>query len=71
MVLLRCVEKREADTLMKEISEGTFGTHTNEHAMDRKILKADYYFLMMEADFYHYTKTCHKCQIYADKVHVP
>ena len=25
----------------------------------------------MEADFYQHSRTCHKCQIYADKVHVP
>jgi len=25
----------------------------------------------MHADCYHYAKKCHKCQIYADKVHVP
>ena len=25
----------------------------------------------MEADCYHYTKTCHKCQIYADRINVP
>ena len=65
------MEKHEADTLMREIHEGTFGTHTNGHAMARKILRAGYYWLTMEADCYHYTKTCHKCQIYADKMHVP
>ena len=25
----------------------------------------------MKADCYHYTKTCHKCQIYAEKMNVP
>ena len=25
----------------------------------------------MEADCYHYTKTCHKCQIYTDRINVP
>ena len=25
----------------------------------------------MEADCYRHSQTCHKCQIYADKVHVP
>ena len=71
MVLLRCVEKHEAYALMKEIHEGTFRNHTNGHTMARKILKVGYYWMTMEADCYHYTKTCHKCQIYTDKVHVP
>ena len=39
--------------------------------MARNILRAGYYWLTMEADCYHYTKTCHKFQIYADKMHVP
>ncbi|KAK2423436.1 hypothetical protein QL285_033889 [Trifolium repens] len=71
MVLLRCVDKREADLLITEIHEGSFGTHANGHAMAKKILRAGYYWLTMEADCFHYVKTCHKCQIYADKVHVP
>ena len=39
--------------------------------MTRKILRASYYWLTMEADWYHYTMTCHKCQIYVDKMHMP
>jgi hypothetical protein len=71
MVLLRCVDKHEANQLMKDIHEGSFGTHANGHAMAKKILRAGYYWLTMEADCYHYTRTCYKCQIYSDKVHVP
>ena len=49
MVLLRCMEKQEADTLMREIHEGAFETHTNGHVMARKILRAGCYWLAMEA----------------------
>ncbi|XP_050916132.1 uncharacterized protein LOC127131245, partial [Lathyrus oleraceus] len=40
MILLRCVDEREADLLIKEIHEGSFGTHANGHAMAKKILRA-------------------------------
>ncbi|XP_050916156.1 uncharacterized protein LOC127131270, partial [Lathyrus oleraceus] len=40
MILLRCVDEREADMLIKEIHEGSFGTHANGHAMAKKILRA-------------------------------
>ncbi|XP_050878259.1 uncharacterized protein LOC127082076, partial [Lathyrus oleraceus] len=40
MILLRCVDGREADLLIKEIHEGSFGTHANGHAMAKKILRA-------------------------------
>ena len=39
--------------------------------MDKKILRAGYYWSTMEADCYQHTRTCHKFQIYTDKVHIP
>lgn len=71
MILLRCVDEREANQLMEEIHEGSFGTHANGHAMTKKILRAGYYWLTMESDCIRHVKTCHKCQIYADKIHIP
>ena len=71
MVLLRCVDRHEADMLMHEIHEGSFGTHANGHSMAKKMLRAGYYWLTMESDCYKFAKKCHKCQIYADKIHVP
>ncbi|MCH79882.1 protein NYNRIN-like, partial [Trifolium medium] len=71
LVLLLCVDRREADMLIEEIHEGSFGTHANGHAMAKKILRADYYRLTMETDCLSHVRKCHKCQIYADRVHVP
>ena len=39
--------------------------------MARKMLRAGYYWLTMESDYCKYVKKCHKCQIYADKIHIP
>lgn len=69
-VLLRCVDKPEADRIMEEIYEGSFGTHSSGHTMSKKILSAGYFWLTMETDCHNYAKKCHKCQIYGDKVHV-
>lgn len=71
MVVLMCVDRHEADMIIKEIHEGSFGTQENRHVMAKKIRREGYYCLTMETDYYHYAKTCHKCQIYDDKVHVP
>ena len=46
MILLRCVDTHEADMLIKEIDEGSFGTHANVHAMANKIFGAGYYWLL-------------------------
>jgi ribonuclease HI len=71
MVLLRCVDRHEADMLMQEVHEGSFGTNADGHAMAKKLLRAGYYWMTMESDCFKYARKCHKCQIYADKVHVP
>ncbi|GAU31738.1 hypothetical protein TSUD_146250 [Trifolium subterraneum] len=71
MVLLRCVDKHEADLLMHEVHEGSFGTHPNGHTMAKKMLRVGYYWLTMESNCYKHARKCHKCQIYADKIHLP
>ena len=43
MVLLWCVNANKAEQILTEVHEGFFGTHTNRHAMGRKILRAGYY----------------------------
>lgn len=58
MVLLKCMDKREANMLVKEIHEGSFRTYDNWHAMAKKIFRASYYLF-------------HKFQIYVGKMHVP
>jgi len=70
MVLLRCVDKREADLCMHEIHEGSFRTHSSGHTMAKKILRAGYYLMTMEADCYKHARKSHKCKIYVDKIHV-
>ena len=69
--LLRCVDKSEEEKMMADLHEGTFGTHSSGHSMAKNILRARYYWSTMEADYYQHSRTCHKCQINADKVHIP
>ena len=57
MVLLRCIGKVEAERIMQDVHEGSFGTHANGHAMARKILQAGYYWLSMETDCFGYVKS--------------
>ena len=69
--LLWCVDKSEVEKIMEDFHEGAFGTHSSGNTMSKKILRAVYYRSTMEADCYQHSRTCHKCKIYADKVHVP
>jgi len=70
MVLLRCVDAKEAELILKEIHEGAFGTHMNGHAMAKKIMRGGYFWLTMENDCCIHVRKCHKCQVYADKANV-
>ena len=49
-VLLRCVNSSEANKIVKEIHERVCGTHTNGHMMAEQVMKADYYWLILERD---------------------
>ena len=71
MVLLRCVDVIEPQKIIREVHERSFGTHTNGHAMARKMLRAGYYWLTIETDYYNYVRKYHKCQTYADNINAP
>ena len=71
MVLLRCVDAKEAEQMLVEVHEGSFCIHANGHAMARKILGVGYYWLTMENDYCVHVRKCHKCQTIADNVNAP
>ncbi|KAK4733623.1 hypothetical protein R3W88_007884 [Solanum pinnatisectum] len=48
--LLRCVNAKEASTIMIEVHSGVCGPHMNGYVLARKILRAGYYWLTMEWD---------------------
>ncbi|XP_017984296.1 PREDICTED: uncharacterized protein LOC108663596 [Theobroma cacao] len=70
-VILRCVDVTEANKIMKEVHEGTCGAHVNGHILVRQIMRADYYWLMLESNCINFAQKCHKCQVYANRIHAP
>ncbi|XP_017974555.1 PREDICTED: uncharacterized protein LOC108661607 [Theobroma cacao] len=70
-ILLRCVDATEANKIMEEVHEGTCGAHANGHMLARQIMRAGYYWLTLESDCINFVRRCHKCQIYADRIHAP
>ena len=44
--------------------------HASGHVMARQIMRVGYYWMTLENDCINYVRKCHKCQIYADKIHV-
>ena len=43
LTLLRCVDAKEGEQIMKEIHEGECGPHINGHLLARKIMRLGYY----------------------------
>ena len=70
-ILLRGVNSSEENRIIKEIHEGVCGTYVNGHRMARQVMRAVYYWLTLESDCIKHVRKCHKCQIYADKIHMP
>jgi transposase InsO family protein len=70
-LLLRCLDEKEAQRVIQEVHEGSCASHPSGHNMARKILRMGYYWLKLEKDCIDYTRRCHKCQIYADRIHLP
>ena len=65
------MDKKEAKNIMEDMHEGIFGIHSSGHNMAKKILRSGYYWSTMETDCHHHSRTCHNCQIYANKVYKP
>uniref|UniRef100_A0A2N9ED79 Uncharacterized protein n=1 Tax=Fagus sylvatica TaxID=28930 RepID=A0A2N9ED79_FAGSY len=54
--------KDEASYVMREIHEGICGDHSGARALQRKIVRAGYYWPSMQADASKFVQRCDKCQ---------
>ncbi|EOY32243.1 RNA-directed DNA polymerase (Reverse transcriptase), Ribonuclease H [Theobroma cacao] len=68
---LRCVDSTEARRIVEEVHEGVCGAHASGHKLARQAMRAGYYWLTLEKDCIDFARKCHKCQIYADRIHTP
>eukprot|EP00253_Pinus_taeda_P013331 PITA_13331 len=60
-VLLRCLEKSEANKVLQELHDGPVGGHYTGDATAHKILRAGYYWPTLFKDSHNYVR---KCQVY-------
>ncbi|XP_070039926.1 uncharacterized protein [Nicotiana tomentosiformis] len=67
--LLRCVDALEAEKIMNEVHSGVCGTHMNGYVLPKKILRAGYYWIIMEKDCFNFVRKCHQFQIHGDLIH--
>uniref|UniRef100_A0A2N9IZ99 Uncharacterized protein n=1 Tax=Fagus sylvatica TaxID=28930 RepID=A0A2N9IZ99_FAGSY len=63
--------KTRPNYVMREIHEGVCGDHSGARALQRKIVRAGYYWPSMKADTYQFVQHCDKCQRFANLLHSP
>ena len=68
---LLCVTAKEAQKIIKEVHESSYGPHMNVHMLSRKIMRQGYYRTTMEADYAAHVRKCHQCQVHGDLKHKP
>uniref|UniRef100_A0A2N9FYM4 RNA-directed DNA polymerase n=1 Tax=Fagus sylvatica TaxID=28930 RepID=A0A2N9FYM4_FAGSY len=59
---LRCLDKAEADYVMREVHEGICGNHSGARSLVHKLVRAGYYWPTMQKDVVSYVRACDKCQ---------
>ncbi|XP_022014583.1 uncharacterized protein LOC110914071 [Helianthus annuus] len=65
--LLRCVDKTDAQYLVREIHEGLCGIHAGPRMVVEKIMSAGYYWPGMHVDAVELLRKCAACQRHAPK----
>ncbi|XP_050919222.1 uncharacterized protein LOC127136738 [Lathyrus oleraceus] len=65
LVLLRCMDRHEAEKVITDVYEGSFGKHSSGHSISKKILRAGYYWMTVEVAIDHFTK-CVEAASYAN-----
>jgi len=70
-VLLRCINRSEADQVLKEMHHGVCGGHQSGPKMYHSIRLAGYYWPSIMADCLRVARTCHSCQVHGNFKHQP
>uniref|UniRef100_A0A2N9GKA7 Integrase catalytic domain-containing protein n=1 Tax=Fagus sylvatica TaxID=28930 RepID=A0A2N9GKA7_FAGSY len=71
LTYLRCLDKAEANYVMREVHEGICGNHSGAHSLVHKLVRAGYYWPTMQKDAISYTRACDKCQRFGNLIHSP
>eukprot|EP00253_Pinus_taeda_P012640 PITA_12640 len=61
-VLLRCLEKQEAQRVLQELHDGPVGGHFGVDTIAHKVIHAGYYWPTLFRDAHEYVRKCRNCQ---------
>ncbi|XP_050241072.1 uncharacterized protein LOC126689967 [Quercus robur] len=63
---LRCLAPDEANYVLREVHEGTYGNHSGARSLIHKVVRAGYYWPTVQVDAKAYVKACDKCQRFSN-----
>ena len=63
---LRCVEEEEAKYVLEEVHGGVCGDHMGVKSLVQKIMRARYFWPIMQQDAANFLKKCDRCQRYGN-----
>ena len=69
--ILKCIEGRDADYVLREVHEGVCGNHIGARALAVKVLRQGYYWPTMLRDATNLVRRCKICQEHAKISHLP
>ncbi|XP_074298830.1 uncharacterized protein LOC141629781 [Silene latifolia] len=68
---LRCLNKKEANTVLQDVHSGECGNHAGGRSLSNKILRQGYFWPTMRADAVNHAKHYDSCQKAASAIHQP
>ena len=63
---LRCLAPDEANYVLREVHEGACGNHSGARSFIHKVVRARYYWRLVQADAKAYVKVCDQCQRFSN-----
>ena len=69
--ILKCIEGRDANYVLKEIHEGVYGNHIGARALVGKVLRQGYYWPTILRDATDLVRKCKTCQEHTKISHLP
>ena len=69
--ILKCIEERDAEYVLREVHEGVCGNHIRARALAGKVLRQGYYWPTILKDVTDLVRKCKICQEHAKISHLP
>ena len=68
---LLCVHPEMTESLLEELHEGIYGSHTGGRSVAHRVITQDYWWPNIQREAQEYVRKCDQCQRFAPNIHQP